>query len=430
MTASKLLGVSLSLALLAACGERDEILPGERVDLRETPALVNQSLAVNIPGAQSNADWSHRNGDTDHLISHPALGGTLREVFATSIGEGDSRRARITAEPVVAGGVVYTLDARATVTATTTSGQRVWSRNLTPSRDRPSDASGGGISVADGQVYVATGFGEISALDAASGETRWVQDLDAPVMSPPTIVGDLAYVVARNSTALALDTTTGRIQWQVSSNPSTANFSGSAAPAVSDDIAVFPFPSGEVVGTFPQGGLRRWSVAITGDRLGRAAALVTDITSDPVIDGATVYVGNFGGRVVALDANNGDRIWTAAEGAISPVWPVGNALFLINDINQLVRLDAGNGQPVWRIDLPDTERTGRRRKEVVGHYGPVLAGGRLIVTSSDGFIRQYDPASGNLLGRVAIARGAASAPVIAGQTLYVVSKNGQLHAFR
>jgi len=394
VTASRLLGVSLSLALLAACGERDEILPGERVDLRETPALVNQSLAVNIPAAQSNADWSHRNGDTDHLISHPALGGT--------------RRARITAEPVVAGGVVFTLDARATVSATTTSGQRVWSRNLTPSRDRPSDASGGGISVADGQVYVATGFG----------------------MSPPTIVGDLAYVVARNSTALALDTTTGRIQWQVSSNPSTANFSGSAAPAVSDDIAVFPFPSGEVVGTFPQGGLRRWSVAITGDRLGRAAALVTDITSDPVIDGATVYVGNFGGRVVALNANNGDRIWTAAEGAISPVWPVGNALFLINDINQLVRLDAGNGQPVWRIDLPDTERTGRRRKEVVGHYGPVLAGGRLIVTSSDGFIRQYDPASGNLLGRVAIARGAASAPVIAGQTLYVVSKNGQLHAFR
>ena len=146
------------------------------------------------------------------MISHPALGGTLREVFATSIGEGDSRRARITAEPVVAGGVVYTLDARATVTATTTSGQRVWSRNLTPSRDRPSDASGGGISVADGQVYVATGFGEISALDAASGATRWVQDLDAPAMSPPTIVGDLAYVVARNSTALALDTTTGRIQ--------------------------------------------------------------------------------------------------------------------------------------------------------------------------------------------------------------------------
>uniref|UniRef100_A0AAN0M6J3 Uncharacterized protein n=1 Tax=Yoonia rhodophyticola TaxID=3137370 RepID=A0AAN0M6J3_9RHOB len=33
----------------------------------------------------------------------------------TAIGEGDSRRARITADPVVAGGVIYTLDARATV---------------------------------------------------------------------------------------------------------------------------------------------------------------------------------------------------------------------------------------------------------------------------------------------------------------------------
>lgn len=431
MTARKFLGASLALGLLAACGEDDVILPGERFDLRDGPVFVNQSRAVNIPAAQANADWTHRNGDADHLITHPALGVALTEIFAAPVGEGDSRRARITADPVVAGGVVYTLDARATVTATSTSGTTLWSRNLTPGRDNPTDASGGGISVAGGQVYVTTGFGELTALDASSGATRWVQDLDAPAMSPPTIRGNLVYVVARNSAALALDAATGRIQWQLTSNPSTANFAGGSAPAVSSDIAVFPFPSGEVIGTFPQGGLRRWSSAVTGDRLGRAASLVTDIASDPVIDGDRVYVGNFGGRVVALDTIKGDRIWTAGEGAISPVWPAGNAIFLINDINQLVRLEAGTGQPVWRIDLPDIgEERSARQKRVVGHYGPVLAGGRLIVSSSDGFIRQYDPASGGLTGTIAIAGGAASAPVVAGQTLYVVSKDGQLHAFR
>ena len=77
----------------------------------------------------------------------------------------------------------------------------------------------------------------------------------------------------------------------------------------------------------------------------------------------------------------------------------------------------------------DAERT-RRQKRVFAHYGPVLAGGRLIVTSSDGVIRQFDPASGALLGQIELPGGAASGPVVAGETLYVLSKNGQLHAFR
>jgi len=52
------------------------------------------------------------------------------------------------------------------------------------------------------------------------------------------------------------------------------------------------------------------------------------------------------------------------------------------------------------------------------------------VASSDGLIRQFDPASGALIGTIALPGGAASAPVVAGQTLYVISKTGQLHAFR
>jgi outer membrane protein assembly factor BamB len=105
---------------------------------------------------------------------------------------------------------------------------------------------------------------------------------------------------------------------------------------------------------------------------------------------------------------------------------------MINDINELVRLDANTGTSVWRIGLPTFqggERT-RNQSSIFTHYGPVLAGGRLIVTSSDGVIRQFDPTSGALIGQIDLPDGAASGPVVAGQTLYVISKSGQLHAFR
>lgn len=424
-------GAFVALFALAACGEEDVILPGERLDLRAAVVTANQVRPISLPDQQANADWTHRNGGPTHQITHPALGPTPTPVFVADIGEGDSRRARITADPVVAGGVIYTLDARAQVMATATTGQQLWTADLTPRRDNANDASGGGVSVANGRVFVTTGFGELTVLDAATGVEIWVQDLDAPAIAAPTIVNDLVYVVARDSTAWALDVTNGRVRWQQSGTPSTSNFASGAAPAVTDDIAILPYPSGEIVATFPKGGLRRWSGVISGDRLGRAASVITDIGGDPVIAGNRVYVGNFGGRTVALDLLDGRRIWTAAEGAASPVWPVDDAVFLINDLNELVRLDSDTGAPVWRIVLPTFEE-GRtaRQKSVFSHRGPILAGGRLIVASTDGLIRQFDPTSGALLGTLEIPGGAATNPVVAGQTLYVVSKTGQLHAFR
>lgn len=434
MTGTIRLSAICAFALLVGCGETDVILPGERFDVRPQDQIVNQALPISLPAPQVNADWTHRSGNAQHSITQPALAASPQPLFSAPVGEGDSLRARITADPVVAGGVIYTLDARAIVTATGINGATLWSRDITPGSDNASDASGGGIAVSGGRVFVTTGFGEVTVLDAASGGEIWTQDLDAPGTSSPTVFGDLAYIVGRDGTGWALDVATGRIQWQITGTPEVGVFGGGAGAAVNDTLAIFPFPSGEVVAAFREGGLRRWSTVVSGARLGTASATISDIAGDPVIDGERVYIGNFAGQIVALDISNGDRIWTARDGAISPVWPVGNAIFAINDINELVRLSKDDGSAVWRVQLPGLVESGRgflrQSNEVAAHYGPVLAGGRLIVASSDGLIRQFDPTSGALVGSIEIPGGAASNPVVAGQTLYVVSKTGQLHAFR
>ncbi len=418
-------------ALLASCGERDIILPGERLSIRGDTNFTNEARQIALPAQQVNAEWTHRYGSATHQITHPALGASIQQIFAVDIGEGDSRRARITADPVVAGDVIFTLDARSTVTAVSTSGATLWSMNIAPRLDGANDASGGGLATADGVVYVTTGFGALTALSAQDGSTLWMQDLDAPGASAPTVRGNLVYVVGRDSTAWALEADSGRIAWQISGTPSVGNFGGGAGVAANSDIAVIPFPSGEVVGAFPIGGLRRWSTIVSGDRIGEAAANITDIAGDPVLVGDRAYVGNFSGRLVALNSFDGERIWTAEEGSISPVWPAGGSVFLINDLNQLTRLDAADGSAIWRTQLPEFVETRlRQQRTVFAHYGPVLAGGRLIVASSDGQIRSFDPTSGAETGAVAIPGGAASHPVVAGGTLYVVSKDGQLVAFR
>jgi outer membrane protein assembly factor BamB len=323
------------------------------------------------------------------------------------------------------------MDAQSQVLATSTAGETLWARSVIPPTDNPRDASGGGLAVAGPVLLATTGFGEVVALDAASGAEIWRQDLDAPGTSAPTIVGDLAYVVARDGRAWAIELASGRIRWTQSGTPPVSNFSGGAGAAVSGEFAIFPFPTGEVLAAFPEGGLRRWSTVVTGQRAGQASSNISDIAGDPVIDGDRVYVGNFSGRVVALEIANGDRIWTATEGAVGPVWPAGGSVFLVNDLGELLRLDAGDGTAIWRVALPSFEQTRERRQKTrFAHYGPILAGGRLIVASSDGLIREFDPTSGALVGTIEIPGGAASNPVVANGTLYVVTKRGQLLAFR
>lgn len=444
----------LVTGMLTACArERDIILPGERLDLRD-PILgvsgetgapldataegessvdpdVNQALPISLPGTVSNAAWTHRNGNAHHHMQHPALGASLSQVWSVNIGSGDSRKHRITADPLVSDGRVFAMDSRSQVVAISTGGQQLWSRDLTPGFDRNEDASGGGLAVGGDTLYATTGFGTLSALDVATGDLKWEQRLDGAASGVPTVHGNLVYVMSRDGTAWAIDIEEGRVRWRLPGIPTESNVVGGAGPAVTDNIAVFPYGSGDLVASFPRGGVRLWAASLAGQRRGRVYAEVTDITGDPVIDGSVIYAGSSSGRLVALDVRGGERLWTVTEGAMSPVWPAGGSVFVVSDRSELLRLDAATGDRIWGVQLPHFERESPRRRETVfAHHGPVLAGGRLIIASSDGQIRSFDPVDGRLISSVEIRGGASTGVAVAGGVLYVVSTNGTLHAFR
>jgi outer membrane protein assembly factor BamB len=198
----------LALTVFVAACDRGFILEGERFDLRapfsETAGVVpeNRALPVALPAATANADWTHRLGTQSSRALHPALGGSLQPLWSVPIGQGDTRRHRITAVPVAAGGVIYTLDSLAQVSAVNTSGAVVWTRDLTPAFTRNADsASGGGLAIADGKLFVTSAFGMVWALDLATGAEIWSRRFDAALTAPPTIAGARFILWARMAQA-------------------------------------------------------------------------------------------------------------------------------------------------------------------------------------------------------------------------------------
>ena len=433
---------TIAAILLGACQEAEVILPGKREDIRSvlsstesgadaSSLVANQTRAISLPKAANNSAWAQGTGSQENRVAHAALGGTLQLVWSTSIGQGDSRKQRITADPVVAGGLIYTLDSGTNVAATNTSGTTVWTRDVRPSRDEAGDATGGGLAVHKGTVYASVGFGELIAMDAATGQVRWTQQLDAIGSGQPAVHGNLVYLMAGDDTGWAVETDTGRVAWQVGGSTSISNILGAPAPVISDELAIFAFGSGELQAVFRRGGLRRWNASVLGKRPGRALSKIDDVTGSPVVSNGVLYAGNQAGRIVAISAASGARIWTANEGVIGPVWPTGDSVFAITDRNELVRLDARDGSKIWGYALPNFAKDRPKRiSEVFAHHGPILAGGRIVVSSNDGKLRSFDPRDGSLISIVEVPSGATTAPAVVGGILYVVGRNGQLHAFR
>jgi len=434
-----------SCALAVACAKPEVILEGERLPVRpddikaletaptedgedgkETAARVATPIKLGV--ARANTSWTHQNGSASHMTAHPALSYPLNAVWTREIGRGVSKDGRITSEPVVADGVVYTLDAAAKLSAIGVEGSELWSADLTPAGENQLDGFGGGVAVAKGQIFASTGFGEVVALASGDGDIQWRQELDGAVRAAPTVLGDKVYVVARDDKSYGLDAENGRIKWRLQSASGDAGVVGGASPAALGPIVVVPFASGEVVGALARNGRQVWSAAVSGGRRGLARGRISDITGDPVIDGDRVYVANQSGRLVALDRRSGERLWNVRDGSLGPALPVGGSLFYVSDEARLVRLSAEDGSEIWDATLPQYAGS-RHRNDAIQHYGPVLAGGRLLVAGSDGELRSFDPASGEMLASWPIPGGAASSPAIANGVLYVLSQSGKLHAF-
>ncbi|WP_424932167.1 PQQ-binding-like beta-propeller repeat protein [Amaricoccus macauensis] len=425
---------------IAGCDRGDKPLPGEREPVRPQTGILDDAAAptrarpISLPAAITNADWAQRNGTAAGRLSHPALAPLPQIRWTRDIGEGSGRRSKLVISPVAAGGLVFAVDAAAQLSALTPQGETVWSLSLVPEGQRPDAGPGGGLGVSGGVLYASTGFGEVFAISAGTGQILWRETVEAPIRSAPVIEGGRVTVVLGDDRAMAFSASDGSLVWEVSSTGGTG-LMGGATPAVSGGLTVIPFASGEIRGVSASGGLWQWATVITMGRLDLARSAIGDISGDPVFSGSSVFASSQNGRTIRIDRNTGERLWTMPEGAYGPVWPAGGSIFLVSDESRLVRADASQGTEIWAVDLPDLFPNrnwlgDRQPFRAITHFGPILAGGRLWVASGDAMLRAYSPTDGALLAEIPLPAGAAAPPIVAGGIMYVVTEDAELIALQ
>ena len=411
-------------------------LKGERIpvmlfgdEVKPDPGI--QDLAVKLPEPQTNPAWPQSGGNPDHDMQNLALSDSPKEAWSISIGSGKSAEWKHLASPVMAEGRVFTMDTDSNVTAFDAgTGERIWRTDATPdSDDIGSGDVGGGVAYADGQLYVTNNYGEALALDAKSGKILWRRSLGGPTRAAPTIAGGRVYVVTADNQLHALSIRDGSVQWTHAGLAEVTGVLGAASPAFATGLVAVPYTSGEIYGLRPDNGRVLWSDTLAAIRPSDSVSSLADIRANPVIDRDRLIVIGHSGRMEAIDLRTGGRAWDDPIGGISMPWVAGDFVFVISTDNRLVCLTRDEGRIRWLTQL-DRWLDPAKKRDPILWIGPVLGGGKLIVTSNDGRILAVSPANGGVMNAIDVGDPISVSPIIANGTLYVLTDAGDLKAYR
>ena len=420
-------------APLSGCGlfnnDKKPILVGHRENVLSVGAGLTVDPADTTPISLSEpvavAQWPQPGRIPSHL-SVNAIRSGMTPRWVARIGEGGV----LSAQPMVAEDRVYSMDAAGVVSAFALhTGKLIWRTPTKPKKMRSSNL-GGGLSVAEGVVYVVDGVAESLALDAETGEIRWRVDVGTPGRSAPTIVAGRMVFGTIDDRLIALESATGRQIWAFSATQSETIVFGQPAPAIVDDVALAGFGSGDIAAIRMQTGEAVWTDTL-GAFGGRNSIMdFSSIHGLPAIADGTAYAISLGQVLTAIDMRSGRRLWERTVSGKDNLIIAGDLLFVLSVEQQLACLDKNDGHVRWVTVLPRFRRQNVQKGTIVW-TGPVLADGKLICVSdyAKQAVISVDAVTGALGPVMKLKSPSRIAPIVAQGLLLVVTDDGKLTAY-
>ena len=407
---------------------------GQRVSVltAESGAEIDPTLEgvpVVPPPEQVNPEWPQPGGNAAKSLGHVGLGQALAVAWDRKI-PGSSSKARLGAGPVVGGGRVYVMDVDASIHAfDLKSGAPLWTRAVGDKDGNKASLFGGGVSYDNGKVFASNGVGDAAAFDAGTGSQLWKVRVGGPLRGAPSVGGGNVYVMSQDNQLFALRDSSGETLWTASGSLENAAVFGAAAPAIGQGTVVAGFSSGELTAYRYENGRAVWQDSLSRTSITTSVASLVDIDASPVIDQGRVYAVGQGGRMVAMDILTGQRLWELNIAGTKTPWIAGEWLFVVTDDAKLLCIARNSGKIRWMTQLARYKNDEKKSKPI-GWAGPVLAGGRLIVTSTQGEILNVAIADGAVGSSTKLGTTIYQPPVVADNTLLVMTDNGRLVAYR
>jgi outer membrane protein assembly factor BamB len=275
-------------------------------------------------------------------------------------------------------------------------------------------------TLADDGAFFGTDDGHVMRADVTSGKTRWDVVVDAEVMEPPVVDGDLVLAVTGADTLYAMRKDTGEAAWSYKHPlPRGITLRGQSRPLV---VAV----------ATPEGVKKRVFVGHASGRLtilDRDTGNVVDelnisgdeafgdLDADPFEQNGHVVLASNTKGVMAIDPKSGGELWHNKEPGIVRLARGGNHMVVAGGPQKILGLDARTGAVRWRFTFDKGTPT-----------RIVVQGGRVHVGSDRGSLYVLDLFSGRPMQYIGSGVGFAADPFLWNDMLFAMTGAGSLIA--
>jgi len=339
----------------------------------------------------------------------PAL--TVERVWRASVG----KAGRYLFSPIAVGDAVYAAGAGGAVAKIDAkTGKEIWHTKL--HTDLTAGVGSDGTLTAVGAVR-----GGVYVLDA-NGKQLWKSDVPGEVISPPLVGNGLVLVRTIDGQINAFNAQTGELKWVYHNRAVPLNLRVSAGMTFAGDAAVLAgFPGGGLAAIDLKTGDDYWQAPVSFPKGVTEVERINDVTGAPVLVGAEACAATFQGRIGCFDANSGRPIWEQPFSSTTGVAQDGATVISSDDWSVAEAFGASDGHVLWRNDkLKNRDLS-----------APLLLGPSAVFGDYKGFVHFLSRDDGSFVARVPTDGSRISAPpVVAGDTLVVQTKDGNLFGFR
>ena len=290
-------------------------------------------------------------------------------------------------------------------------GRDVWRISL----NAPIQAGVGG----DGRRFaVVTQANELVVVEA--GKVLWRHVLPALSYTPPLVAGERVFVMTGDRAVSAFDAQTGQRLWsqQRSSDPLLLRQAGLLIP-FGDNLLVGW--GGRLASLNPLTGAVRWETMVGLTRGTNEVERLVDLVAGVSRQGGSLCLRAFQISVACLDGLTGRVMWSRPAQGHQGLDGNENVVIGTESDSKVLAWDRNSGAPLWAQE--SLRFRGLSMPSFWSNFG--------VVGDQDGWVHFLAPQDGKPVQRVATdGSGIMGKPIVAGQTLVVVTRNGNIFGLR